>query len=73
MIIAFERWPASGQRVWRFRDHRSELFILAPDVYGLLPWRVYGWPEGLGEEAVSFPGRREAVKFVLTLLKQGVD
>ena len=67
MIIAFERWPVTGQRVWRFRSRKGELFILAPDCYGLLPWQVHGWPGEL-EEEFDFATRREAVRFVLTLL-----
>ena len=68
MRITFEKWPVSGQHVWTFTNHTGQLFLMAP--FGpLTSWRVYGWPGELDGEGFEFPSRRQAVKFVLTLLK----
>ena len=67
MRIAFETWPVSGQRVWTFTNSGRQLFVLAP--FGpLTNWNVYGWPGELGKEGFEFPTRRQAIKFVYTLL-----
>ena len=67
MRIAFEKWPVSGQRIWTFTNHRGQLFFLAP--FGpLINWNVYGWPDELGKEGFEFLSRRQAVKFIYTLL-----
>ena len=68
MRIAFEKWPVSGQRVWTFTNHQGQLFLLAP-IGPLINWHVYGWPGEL-DESFEFPSRRQAIKFISTLLKE---
>ena len=69
MRIAFQKWPVSGQRVWTFTNHQGQLFLLAP--FGpLATWNVYGFPHKMDPEGWEFPSRRQAVKFISTLLKE---
>lgn len=68
MRIAFEKWPVSGQRVWTFTNHRGQLFLLAP-IGPLTDWRVYSWPGESDDEGFEFRSRRQAIKFVYTLLE----
>lgn len=72
MRVAFEKWPVSGQRVWTFTNHRGQLFLLAP-IGPLTSWNVYGWPGELGEDGFEFPSRRQAIKFIYTLLEGAKD
>ena len=69
MMISFQKWSSTEQRVWRFTNHRDQLFLLAP-IGPLTTWNVYGWPERAGLENWDFPSRRQAVKFISTLLKE---
>ena len=69
MKIAFQKWSVTGQRLWSFTNHQGGLFLLAP-IGPLTTWNVYGWPGELDEEGFEFPSRRQAVKFIATLLKE---